>query len=138
MTDELPEVSDPIAVLIVDDSPVMRRLIARALGIAGLPIAEVYEAADGLAALHCLWKHPIDLLLCDLHMPEMGGLELLRVLSESGIVKRVPTIVVSSNHGEAPNAEALALGVRAYVHKPFQPERIGRVVREVLGRFPKP
>ena len=121
-------------VLVVDDSPVMRRLIMRALAVAGLSDAEVREASDGREALTQLRSTTFDLLLCDLTMPEMGGLDLLRELAASDGMQRTVAIVISSNRTASSRTAALALGARAFVHKPFRPESFGLLVLDVLER----
>src|SRR5690349_8200990 len=111
-----------LKILIVDDSVVTRRVIARSLTLSGLPIASLYEAGDGAGALAQLREHWIDLVLSDLHMPGMNGVELVRQMSLDGLTSQIPVVVVSSNRSQ-PHADELAkLGTRAYLHKPIQPE----------------
>jgi two-component system chemotaxis response regulator CheY len=122
-----------LKVLIVDDSPLTRRMLTRALSLTGLPIESVHEAGDGASALAQMREHWIDLVLSDLHMPEMNGLEMVREMSRDGLTAQIPVVIVSSNRSKRHADELAALGARAYVHKPVQPEALGRVLRQVLG-----
>ncbi len=122
-----------LRVLIVDDSPVMRRMVARSLEVSGLAVTAIHEAADGEEALGIVRQSWVDLVLCDLHMPKMNGVELVRRMAGDPLLSDLPVVVVTSNRSEAHANELRQLGIRGYLHKPFQPEAIGRVVREVLG-----
>jgi two-component system chemotaxis response regulator CheY len=122
-----------LKVLVVDDSPVTRRMLARALSLTGLPIESVHEAGDGVAALAQMREHWIDLVLSDLHMPEMSGLDMVREMARDGLTAQIPVVIVSSNRSKHHADELAKLGARAYVHKPVQPEALGRVLRQVLG-----
>lgn len=123
----------PLTVLVVDDSPVARRMLAVSLALAGLPLSEVREAADGEAALFSIARSEPDLVLCDVHMPTMDGSELLERLACGGWTERVPVVMISSERGQVARARLEAFGARAYLEKPFHPETLGRVVRGVLG-----
>jgi two-component system chemotaxis response regulator CheY len=120
-------------ILIVDDSAITRAMIKRTLNMAGLPLAQCLEAANGKAALELLSVHKVDLVLADLHMPGMGGVELTNRILATKETELIPVVVVSAE----PSAQRLdALrqqGVRACVRKPFTPEAIRNVVNEVLG-----
>jgi two-component system, chemotaxis family, chemotaxis protein CheY len=119
-------------VLIVDDSKVIRSMVRKAIGMAGIPVGEVYEAGNGAEALQALEKHWIDIVLSDLSMPEMGGLELVDRMAESELLSRVPLVVVSSEQSEALVAALKARGVRGYVRKPFRPEQLRDAVSGAL------
>jgi two-component system chemotaxis response regulator CheY len=122
-----------LTVLVVDDSPVMRKMIAHALSLTGLPVAEVREARDGHEALLSIASSPPDLVLCDIHMPTMDGTELLERLDVGGWTKSVPVVMISSERGCLARERLEAFGARAYIEKPFYPEVLGRVLRSVLG-----
>lgn len=128
--------SGTLRALIVDDSPVMRRMVARALQLSGLRVDPVHEAASGEQALELARQEWVDIVLCDVHMPGMDGVELVRRMSEDALLADVPVVIISSDRGSARAAELESLGIRGYVHKPFQPELIGRIVRQVLGLEP--
>jgi CheY-like chemotaxis protein len=74
----------------------------------------------------------VDIVLCDLHMPVMDGLELVRQMSGDATTADVPVVILSSERGLGLLAELEQLGVRAFVRKPFQPQVLGQLVREVL------
>src|SRR5689334_17761817 len=83
-------------ILIVDDSATTRALIKRTLRLANLPAGEVYEACNGKDALATLDRCHVDLVMADLHMPEMGGVELTRAMHASETTKDIPVVVVSA------------------------------------------
>jgi two-component system chemotaxis response regulator CheY len=122
-----------LTVLVVDDSLVMRKMIAHALSLTGIPVREVREARDGHEALLSIASSPPDLVLCDVHMPTMDGKELLERLDVGGWTKSVPVVMISSERGSVARERLEAFGARAYIQKPFYPETLGRILREVLG-----
>lgn len=122
-----------LTVLVVDDSLVMRKMIAHALSLTGIPVAEVREARDGHEALLSIASSPPDLVLCDVHMPMMDGTELLERLDVGGWTKSVPIVMISSERGSVARERLEAFGARAYIQKPFYPEALGRILRAVLG-----
>lgn len=113
-----------IRVLVVDDSAVMRRMIERSLREAGIAIGELVEAGDGWEALALAQQAPPDLILCDINMPTMDGLEFLRTLKSSEQAKSVPVVMITTEGSEARMAEAEASGAAGYVRKPFTSEQI--------------
>ena len=122
-------------ILIVDDSMVVRAVVHKALKLAGVPIEELYEAADGQEALNILEKHDVDLIFSDLMMPVMDGEAFVTCLNESGRINEIPVIVVSSAAGTERMIRLQKLGVKGFIHKPFTPEQIGDVVGKVTGVF---
>lgn len=122
-----------ISVLIVDDSFVMRRILERALRQAGLEIAAVLEASDGAEALDILVERPVDLILSDLNMPRMGGLELLRQIRARGLAAGVPVVMVTMESGEESVREAIAAGAHGYIRKPFTAEQIKQRVLSLVN-----
>jgi two-component system chemotaxis response regulator CheY len=122
-----------LKVLVVDDSKIMRRMVVRSLELSGLAVSEVHEAESGAEALEVLHRAWIDVVLCDVHMPKMTGVELVRKMSEDRLTSDVPIVMVSSDRNQAQMDELQRLGVRGYVVKPFQPETLARTVEQVLG-----
>ncbi len=118
-------------VLIVDDSQTMRQVIRKTVVLSGFDVGEFWEAADGQEALETLQEHFIDLILTDLNMPRMNGLQLLRELAKDELYRRIPVVLITIEGTEQTIAEARALGIREYVHKPFYPE----IMRDVLNRI---
>ena len=121
-----------LKVLVVDDSKSMRAVVKKTLSAAGFDVAECLESANGKEALEVLRQRDIDVVLCDLHMPEMDGLELLQVLQNEG---RVPPcfILVTTEGRKERLRQALALGARGYVIKPFQPEALRKILSLFMG-----
>lgn len=121
------------SILVVDDSVTIRAVIGKTLELAGVPVAELHEAANGRDGLAVLSAHWIDLVFADINMPEMNGLEMVERMSEDGLLRTVPVVMVSTEGSRTRIEELLARGVRAYVRKPFTPEVIKKVVSEVMG-----
>ncbi|MCC6213439.1 MAG: response regulator [Polyangiaceae bacterium] len=121
-------------VLIVDDSAVMRRMIARALELTGMPVAKVFEAGDGVRGLAAAMEHPIDLALIDINMPEKNGLDVLSELRTHGKTSALPVVMVSTE-GSEPRIEMIRANGAAFVRKPFTPEAlVAAIVTAVGGR----
>lgn len=119
--------------MIVDDSLSMRRLIRKVIELSGFDVEEFLEAANGREALQLLEDHWVDLVLCDIHMPEMDGLELLRQMKQEEVLGRIPVIIISTEGREEVLKEAEKLGAKGYVKKPFSPERIRETMDKVMG-----
>jgi two-component system chemotaxis response regulator CheY len=122
-----------LRVLVVDDSPIMRKMVIHSLKVAGIEVATMLQASHGAEALATIDRDQPELVLCDVHMPTMDGAELVRTLAEQGRLAVVPVVMISSERNDAQQSELERLGVRAYLHKPFYPEALGKVVREVLA-----
>ncbi len=122
-----------LRVLIVDDSSVMRKIIERSLRQAGLDLEEVREASNGAEALMEVQKGSLDLILSDINMPAMDGLEFLKNLANLEAAKGVPVVMVTTEGSEARVVEALSVGARGYIRKPFTPEQIKERVTPLLG-----
>ena len=113
-----------LSVLIVDDSSIMRKIVDRSLRQAGLEIKEVFEAANGVEALARMQQTRVDLILSDINMPTMDGLELVRQLQAVENAKGVPIVMITTEAGESPVMQALSCGARGYIRKPFSPDQI--------------
>ena len=111
-------------ILIVDDSAAIRKILQRVLGQAEIPIGSVYEAGDGVAALEVLKAHEIGLVLSDINMPNMDGLELLGHIKANESWRKLPVVMITTEGGAAKVHEAVALGAAGYVRKPFTAEQI--------------
>lgn len=121
-------------ILVADDSETMRAVIKKSVNMSGVPVGEFHEAANGKEALAVLESAWIDVILSDINMPEMGGMELLRKISEDEELKKIPLIFITTEASEVRKEEARKLGVAGYVKKPFQPETIKAVLYEVLEK----
>ncbi len=111
-------------VLIVDDSAAIRRILQRVLRQAEVPLGEVYEAGDGLEALKTLDSKRVDLVLADINMPNMDGLQLLGQIKTAEKWKHVPVVMVTTEGGESKVMSAAKLGAAGYVRKPFSAEQL--------------
>jgi two-component system, chemotaxis family, chemotaxis protein CheY len=120
------------SVLVVDDSPIIRSAVKRALEIAGVRVGALHEAADGRAALSILSTERVDIVFADLNMPGMGGADMVSQMARDGLLARVAVVVVSSDRSQARIDELKRQGVRGYIRKPFRPENFRDVVRELL------
>jgi two-component system, chemotaxis family, chemotaxis protein CheY len=119
-------------VLIVDDSPAMRKFIRRVLDLTGLEIAEGLDAGNGQEALDLLERNWVDIVLTDINMPVMNGEELLQRLAANPLLASIPVLVVSTDRSEARLARMMSLGAQGYVTKPFLPEALGDVMQGLL------
>jgi two-component system chemotaxis response regulator CheY len=113
-----------VDVLIVDDSVAKRKVLQRALRQAEVPLGEVHEAADGLEALEKLKTVKVALILAEINMPNMDGLELLSRLKAHPEWKDLPVIMVTTEGGQSKVMKAAQLGAAGYVRKPFSTEQI--------------
>lgn len=123
-------------VLIVDDSAVMRAMIARVVRLSGVPLGEFFEASNGAEGLAALQQHWVDLVLLDINMPVMNGEEMLRRLRAEPETASLPVIVVSTEGSEA-RVQALEAMHVAFVHKPFKPEALRETILRVTGVTPE-
>jgi two-component system chemotaxis response regulator CheY len=123
----------PIRALIVDDSSVMRKIVERSLRQAGLNLATVFEAGNGAEALGVLAENQVDLILCDINMPVMDGLEFIKQLPQVANAKDVPVVMITTEGSESHVVQALSFGARGYIRKPFTSEQVKEHVVPVLG-----
>ena len=123
-----------IRALIVDDSSVMRKIVERSLRQAGIDLEKVVEAGNGAEALAALGKEPVDLILCDINMPVMDGLEFVRQLPTLDNAKGVPVVMITTEGSENHVVQALTAGAKGYIRKPFTPEQVKEHVLPVIGK----
>ena len=119
-------------VLIVDDSATLRAVLAKILRIAGVPLGQVYEAANGQNALELLQRHEVQLVFTDLNMPVLSGAGLVAAMRANEALAAIPVIMLSSDGSAARLAQCKAQGLSAYVRKPFTPEAIYKAVRAAV------
>jgi len=125
---------DKIRPLIVDDSSVMRKIVERSLRQAGIDLAQVLEAGNGAEALGIVKESAVDLILCDINMPVMDGLEFVRQLQSAEVVKRAPVVMITTEGSESHVVQALSFGAKGYIRKPFTPDQVKKHVIPVLER----
>ena len=119
-------------ILIVDDSSVMRKILARSLRQA-VPngIDRVVEAGDGAEALSKLENDTVEVVFSDINMPNVNGLDFLRRLKETPH-KDVPVIMVTTEGGEKTVMEAISLGAKGFIRKPFTPKQMETTLAKVM------
>ena len=122
-------------ILIVDDSPTMRRMVMASLR--SLPGVSFGEASSGLEAIERLGLAPVDLMILDLNMPDMHGIEVLDFLRRHQAYSRIPVIVLTTRGDEASRADALAAGASLYLTKPFGPQELSAQARALLESQPE-
>jgi two-component system chemotaxis response regulator CheY len=118
-------------ILIVDDSAAIRKILGRVLKQAELPVGNIFEAGDGSEAIEQLKTQSIGLILSDINMPVMNGLEMLSHIKANEAWKSIPVMMVSTEGSQAKVLEAVRLGAAGYVRKPFNAEQI----KEKLASF---
>ncbi|SHI72158.1 two-component system, chemotaxis family, response regulator CheY [Malonomonas rubra DSM 5091] len=117
-------------ILIADDSPTMRSLIVSTLD--AMDDFEVFEAANGFEALRILPREKVDLVLTDINMPDINGLELVSFVRNNPLYKETPLVIISTEGSQRDREKGLALGADAYLVKPFSPEELQQLVAELL------
>jgi two-component system chemotaxis response regulator CheY len=122
-------------ILVVDDSKTIRSVIKKTLNIAGVPIGELYEAANGQEGLNVMQNNWVDLVFADINMPVMTGIEMIKKMEEDKLLERMPVIIVSTEGSKTRVEELIKRGVRAFIKKPITPELLRSVVREVMGNY---
>ncbi len=110
--------------LIVDDSSVMRKIVERSLRQAGLDLTQVLEAGNGVEALGVLQTQPVDLILTDINMPVMDGLEFVKSAQAIETAKSTPIVMITTEGSESHVVQALQLGARGYIRKPFTADQV--------------
>ncbi len=120
-------------ILVVDDSGTMRSMIKRTLSICGLDIGEVYEAGNGIEALAQMAAHEIHVVLLDINMPVMNGVQFVERVRDDEHLRNIPVVIASTEGSETRIAELMAAGARGYIRKPFRPEQIRDVLLPFVG-----
>ncbi len=120
-------------ILIVDDSSTMRKVLMRSLHEAGFGGAEIAEAGDGVEGLAAMGAGLPDLILSDINMPNMNGIDFVKNLRTRSDTNSIPVVMVTTESAHAAILETMANGANGYVVKPFTPDQLKEVVTEVLG-----
>jgi two-component system, chemotaxis family, chemotaxis protein CheY len=119
-------------VLIADDSMIIRKMIAKTLNISGLDIGEIFFAENGRQALKKLKENWVDIVFADINMPEMNGIEMIKEMRKEDPIGSIPVVIISTERSRERIESLKALGIKAYLHKPFIPEEFSHVVRKLL------
>jgi two-component system chemotaxis response regulator CheY len=121
-----------VRTLIVDDSSVMRKIVERALRQAGLDSLVVLEANNGAEGLDLLRSKQVDLILSDINMPSMDGLEFLRQIHAQKLAQNVPVVMITTESSEEHVKQAIQAGAKGYIRKPFTAEQVKERVLSLL------
>ncbi len=120
-------------ILIVDDSATIRAMIKKAIGMIGLDVGEIYQAANGMEALAQMADHQMAAVIADINMPVMNGVQLVSSMRRHGSLKETPVIIVSTEGSDQRIAELEGQGIAGYIRKPFRPEQLREVLEPILG-----
>lgn len=116
-------------ILVVEDSATMRSLIAST--VEELTGYETVEAGNGFEALKALPLQRFDLIITDINMPDINGLEIIHFVKNNTEYKDIPMIIVTTEQGEEDRKKGLALGANEYITKPFDPEKLKSIVKRI-------
>jgi two-component system chemotaxis response regulator CheY len=119
-------------ILIVEDSATMRSLLASSLEELDIPV-KIVEAESGFEALRFLPREHFDLVVTDINMPDINGLELVSFIRRNEKYADIPLVIVSTEGSERDREKGLRLGADAYMVKPFDPEMLRQVVLDLLA-----
>lgn len=122
-----------LQILIVDDSSVMRKIVERSLRQAGLEPMKVIEAGSGTEGLEMLKNHSVQLILSDINMPSMDGLEFLRQIRAQNLAPGVPVVMITTESSEEHVKQAILSGAQGYIRKPFTAEQVKERVLPLLA-----
>lgn len=117
-------------ILVVDDSPTIRRMVLASLR--GMTGVSFQEAGTGLEAIERLALGPVNLMIVDLNMPDMHGLELLRFVRQNDRFQNIPVIILTTKNDEVSRRDAMHAGATAYMTKPFEPARLIEQAKTIL------
>jgi len=120
-------------VLIVDDSNAMRAVIKKIISMSGFKMDKCLDAENGREALDTLAHEWVDVIISDINMPVMNGLELLARLKKDDLYREIPVIMISTEGSEERMREALDGGALGFIKKPFLPEELRRKLYEIIG-----
>lgn len=121
-----------VRALIVDDSSVMRKIVERSLRQAGLEALVVFEASSGVEGLEILKSREVDLILSDINMPSMDGLEFVRQLRSQHLAPEVPVVMITTESSEEHVRQAIEAGAKGYIRKPFTADQVKQRVLPLL------
>ena len=120
-------------ILIVEDSSTMRSLVGSVLDELGVPV-KTSEAESGFEALRRLPRERYDLIVTDINMPDINGLELVSFVRQNQAYREIPVVIISTEGSERDRRKGLALGADAYLVKPFEPDELKHIVLDLLER----
>lgn len=116
--------------LVVEDSAITRGIIISSLST--VPEIQPVEVASGFEALKMLPQQTFDIILTDINMPDINGLELLSFLKNHPHYRSIPVVIISTEKSDADRKRGLALGADDYLTKPFDPKDLEIIIRKLL------
>jgi len=122
--------------MVVDDSAAIRKILQRVLRQTGMAIRSIHEAGDGQEALELLKTQSINLVLTDINMPKMDGIQLLAAMKATPRWHHIPVVMITTEGGESKVSEAVRLGAAGYVRKPFTADQIKEKLAGILEPVP--
>lgn len=120
----------PKAVLIIDDSESIRELVALTLASEGFIVK---KAIDGLDALHCLTSYDLQLIITDLHMPNMDGIQLIEEIRKNDRYSTIPLLLLTTELSATKKEEARKAGATGWIVKPFNQQKLLEIVKRLIG-----
>lgn len=111
----------------------MRAVIKKVINISGFQMDQCLEAGNGRQAMELLADHWVDVIVSDINMPDVSGLELLEQLRKNETLREIPVIMITTEGSEERMKEAYERGAKGFIKKPFLPEEIRKVLYEVIG-----
>ncbi len=121
------------SLMIIDDSATMRKIIMRTVRMSGLEFEKMDEAGSGVEALERLKGGPVDVILCDINMPEMNGMDLVKQARQLPTCSATKIVMVSTESAQETIDQLLALGANGYITKPFTPEKFREKLSPLLN-----
>lgn len=119
-------------ILIVEDSPTMRSLLTSSLEELDGPV-KILEVGSGFEALRHLPRERFDLIVTDINMPDINGLELVSFVKSNDAYRDIPLVIVSTESSERDREKGLELGAEAYLVKPFAPDELREIAQQLLA-----
>jgi len=122
-------------ILLVDDSNVVKAVLFKILSQSSLPINQIYDAANGAEALEVLELHSMDLVVADINMPVMDGVEMIEWMHADTRFNHIPVVVISTEGSSSRIDKLRGLGIKAYIRKPFSSDEIQTIFSKILGEL---
>jgi two-component system chemotaxis response regulator CheY len=121
-------------IFVADDSATMRAMVTKTIQMTGLPVTKFCHASNGQEGLEVLEKEWVDVVLVDINMPVMDGMEMIERIRKNPDFQKLPIVVISTESSQTRIEEVRAKGVE-FIHKPFTPEAVREVLVKLLGEI---
>lgn len=122
-----------VRVMLVDDSALVRKVMKKTLGLAGVDESSVVEAEHGEQALERLSKDWVDIIFLDINMPVMNGVAFMEAVSKDPLYSKIPVVIVSTEGSDERKEQLKKMGVKSYLRKPVTPESVVTTFKDLLG-----